>query len=96
MHKDKRANKPPSQTFGITIILRINCNILKTFAESETLREFIEDFRQSWFIVSQILVRTIKNKIKNRPCFTPHLLPIQLILFTYPRPFSKKKARGSS
>jgi len=31
--------------------------------------EFIADFRKIWFIVSQRLVRTIRKKIKGKPCF---------------------------
>jgi hypothetical protein len=36
----------------------------------DALSEFMEDFNRSWFTVSKMLVKTIKNKIKNKPCFT--------------------------
>ena len=35
--------------------------------------ELIEDFKNSWLIVSQMLVRTIKKKMKATPCF---MLPL--------------------
>lgn len=39
------------------------------FGGIDALREFIADFKKSWFMVSQILVMVIKNKIKIRPSF---------------------------
>lgn len=69
MHSDKILKAKLTHTRGIIINLIINCSILMIFAEMEALREFIADFKKSWFMVSQILVRSIKSNIRNKPCF---------------------------
>ena len=69
MHNDNTLNKKPIQTRGILTNLIMNCNIFKILAVSEIPKEFIADLRKSWFIVSQMLVRIIKYKIKINPGF---------------------------
>lgn len=70
MHKERMLNRQPIQTRGVKINLIINCTIFRKLKESDTAKEFIADFKKSWFIVSQALVRAMRNRIKNRPSFT--------------------------
>jgi hypothetical protein len=53
---------------GIKISLRINFTIFRILPEGE-VNEFIADFKKSWFTVSQILVKTIRNRVKITPSF---------------------------
>lgn len=62
-------NRKLTHTRGSVINLIMNRITLKMFGGIDALREFIADFKKSWFMVSQILVMTIKNKIKTKPCF---------------------------
>jgi hypothetical protein len=69
MHKASTLNKKPIQMRLIRINLKIKIIIFLTVTGLDKTKEFMADFRKSWFIVSQILVSTIKNRIKNRPSF---------------------------
>lgn len=70
MHNEITLNRKLIQTRGTITKLRINFKIALMFPEGER-KEFIADFKKSWFIVSQILVRAIRNKIKTKPSLTP-------------------------
>ena len=73
-HNEIRANKKLTQTLGVNTSLKIKFNISLIFPEGET-REFIADFKKSWFTVSQMLVRAINGRIKNRPSLIPGHAP---------------------
>ena len=69
MNKDKTLKEKPIQTRGVRIKRRINPNTFLTVLTCG-LMALIEDFKNNWLIVSQMLVAIISRKIKSRPSFT--------------------------
>ena len=69
IHKDKTLNKKLIHTRGILINSIMNFIIFIILIGLANSSEFIADFKKSWFMVSQILVRAIRKKIKVRPSF---------------------------
>jgi hypothetical protein len=55
-------------TLGININFNINFAIFRILPDGEG-NEFIADFKKSWFMVSQRLVKRIRNKVKTTPSF---------------------------
>lgn len=75
-HNDRMLKAKLNQTRGTVINLIINLNTLKIFGGTDAFREFIADFKKSWFMVSQRLVIKIKNKTGINPCFMKWLSPV--------------------
>lgn len=68
INKDRQLKINPIQTLGNNINLTMKLNIF--FRLSMLIfKEFIEFFKNSWLMVSQILVETINIIIKIRPRF---------------------------
>lgn len=74
MHSEIKLKKKLIQTLGINTNLKINFNTSLIFPAGETM-EFIADFKKSWFIVSQILVMAISDRIKISPSLIPGHAP---------------------
>lgn len=72
--KDKTLNKKLIHTRGIFINSTINLIIFLIVMGLVNSSKFIADFKKSWFMVSQILVMTIRKKIKIKPSFILALL----------------------
>lgn len=70
IHNEMVLNKKLNQTLGTAISLKINDAIDFIFPEG-ACKEFIADFKKSWFMVSHMLVKDMRNKINARLCFTP-------------------------
>ena len=69
IHKDTKLKNKPSHSIGVSMILKINLRNLTKCQEKLKLRELIVDFKRVWLIVSQILVRAIKERTKNKLAF---------------------------
>lgn len=67
MHKDMTLNEKLIHTRGTLINSTMNLKIFTMVMGLDSFKVFIADFKKSWFIVSQMLVRTIKKKIKAKP-----------------------------
>ncbi len=68
MHRDIILKTKLSHTRGIKTSLNTNFIIWNRFPEGEE-SEFTADFKKSWFMVSQALVKEIRNKVKKIPSF---------------------------
>ena len=68
MQSEITLNKRLIHTLGIKINLKINFAIPRIFPEG-AVKELTADFRKSWFMVSQMLVKAIRNRVKNKPSF---------------------------
>jgi hypothetical protein len=68
MHKEITLKRKLIQTLGIRINRIMNFNTALTLPLGET-KELIADFRNNWFIVSQMLVRAIRDRIKTSSLF---------------------------
>lgn len=64
-NKDRQQKIKPIQTLGIKISFRINLNIVFKLMILTSI-ESIDVFKNSWFMVSKTLVRTIREKIRIR------------------------------
>lgn len=69
IHSDNTLKKKLIHTLGTLTRSIRNFIIFFTVIGLDRESEFIADFKKSWFTVSQILVMTIKKKIKNKPSF---------------------------
>ena len=75
MHKDNTLNRKLIHTRGTIISSIMNFIIFLTVIGLDNESEFIADFKKSWFMVSQALVRTIRKKINIRPSFILSIQP---------------------
>jgi hypothetical protein len=69
MHRDRVLKKRASQALGMRISFRMNLMTFFMRREENSPIELIEAFKNNWLMVSQILVRTINEKIRKSPAF---------------------------
>lgn len=75
IHKDNTPNRKLIHTRGTIISSIMNFIIFLTVIGLDNEREFTADFKKSWFMVSQTLVRNIRKKINIMPSFILGIYP---------------------